>query len=223
MFSDQNLSVLWLSDLFVYFEGFKGSFFARKMCPKLKCVEGVWCTALLLLDGRQGIPSSPVFLLSCWGQCWCSGPCWMLLAEWHCLVSAWWRRAGLLARAFTLTLGHWVLKMSVPQWVRRRDPRLPQDVTHLCCRQSVSVYGLLMLPALSRAGVLQSPELHHVTIAVVTAVKHWWCRQLEGWVAPLSLLACSERTKSTRRSAQCYHDCLQQVALLTWGLPTHIS
>lgn len=100
MFSDQNLSVLWLSDLFVYFEGFKGSFFARKMCPKLKCVEGVWCTALLLLDGRQGIPSSPVFLLSCWGQCWCSGPCWMLLAEWHCLVSAWWRRAGLLARAF---------------------------------------------------------------------------------------------------------------------------
>lgn len=41
MFSDQNLSVLWLSDLFVYFEGFKGSFFARKMCPKLRCVEGV--------------------------------------------------------------------------------------------------------------------------------------------------------------------------------------
>lgn len=57
--------------------------------------------------------------------------------------------------------------------MRRRDPRLPQDVTHLCCRQSVSVYGLLMLPALSRAGVLQSPELHHVAIAVVTAIKCW--------------------------------------------------
>lgn len=78
-------------------------FFAREMCPMIRHVEGVWCIAPLLLGGRngkQGIPISLVFLLSCWGQCWCSGLCWMLLAEWHHLVSAWWRWAGLLARTF---------------------------------------------------------------------------------------------------------------------------
>lgn len=42
MFSDQNLSVLWLSDLFVYFEGFKGSFFCQKNVPKAQvCGRGL--------------------------------------------------------------------------------------------------------------------------------------------------------------------------------------